>query len=91
MLQEVKDYLKITWADEDPTIGKFILRGKEYLEDLIGSALDFDTEGQPKALLLDYCRYAYNNGLEFYEENFSKDILRLQLKVGISLLIPVVI
>lgn len=84
MLQEVKGYLKITWNDEDSNLNKSILRGQNYLNDLVGTELDFNTEDQPKSLLLDYCRYAYNNALEYFEENFSKEILRLQLKAGIS-------
>lgn len=83
-LQEVKDYLKITWEDEDTTLSRLITRGQEYLNDLVGTELDFQVEGQPKSLLLDYCRYAYNNAIEYFEENFSKEILRLQLKVGVS-------
>lgn len=84
MLQEIKDYLKITWSDEDSALQGLILRGKAYLNDLAGIELDFETEGTAKSLLLDYCRYAYNNALEYFEENFQKEILRLQLKAGIS-------
>jgi len=84
MLQELKGYLKITWNDEDIVLNGFILRGKEYLKDLAGADLDFESESSAKSLLLDYCRYAYNNALEYFEENFSREILRLQLKVGIS-------
>lgn len=84
MLQEVKDYLKITWDDEDSTLNATMLRGKGYLNDLVGVELDFEIEGQPKSLLLDYCRYAYNNALEYFEENFNGQILRLQFKEGIN-------
>jgi len=37
-------------------------------------------------LLLDYCRYVYNNASEYFEENYSKEILRLQLQEGIKAL-----
>lgn len=84
MLEQVKGYLKITWDDEDPTLNGFIDRGKSKLNDLTGVALDFEANGQAKSLLLDYCRYAYNNASEYFEENFQREILRLQLKVGIS-------
>jgi len=86
MLEEIKAHLKITWNDEDININGFIARGKIYLDDLMGSTLIYDEDGQPKSLLFDYCRYAYNNALEYFEENFSKEILRLQLKIGISLM-----
>lgn len=80
MLQELKDYLKITWDNEDAYLQNIINRGQEYLKDLTGTELDFNTEGQAKSLLLDYCRYYYNNALEYFEDNFQKQIVRLQLK-----------
>ena len=84
MLQEVKEYLKITWDDEDNYIQGIFNRGKDYLNNLTGTELNFEVEGQPKALLLDYCRYAYNNALEYYESNFHKEIVRLQLQEAVK-------
>lgn len=84
MLKEVKYYLKITWDSEDNYLQGIINRGKSNLEELTGTTLDFEVEGQSKSLLLDYCRYAYNNALEYYEENFQKEILRLQLKEAVK-------
>lgn len=78
MLQEVKDNLRITWNDEDLRLNNIIARGKSYLKELTGTELDFDKEGQPKSLLLNYCRYDYNSALEYFEENFQREILRLQ-------------
>ena len=86
MLDKVKAYLKITWDDEDTAITDLITRGKKKLEELAGAELDFDTEGLARALLFDYCRYAYNNASEYFEENFRHEILRLQLMTGVSLL-----
>lgn len=90
MLQAVKNYLKIAWNDEDSHIQGIIDRGQAYLNDLTGTTLDFETDGQPKALLLDYCRYVYNNASEYFEENYSKEILRLQLQEGIKAMAEVV-
>ena len=84
MLQAVKNYLKITWNDEDFHIQGIIDRGQAYLNDLTGTTLDFETDGPPKTLLLDYCRYVYNNASEYFEENFAKELLRLQLQEGIK-------
>ncbi|MBU5425011.1 head-tail connector protein [Tissierella pigra] len=83
MLQEVKDYLKITWNSEDVYLQNVINRGKEYLKDLTGTDIDFENEGQPKSLLLDYCRYYYNSAIEYFEDNFQKQIVRLQYKEAI--------
>jgi len=84
MLQEVKEYLKITWDDEDSYIQGIINRGKDYLNNLTGTELDFEVEGQPKALLLDYCRYAYNNALEYFEENFHRELRRLIIQEAVK-------
>ncbi len=83
MLTEVKGYLKITWDDEDPYIEGFITRGKDHLEGLTGTKLAFE-KSKPKSLLFDYCRYAYNNALEYFDENFRGDILRLQLQEAVN-------
>ena len=90
MLQEIKDYLKITWNDEDVTIQGSIDRGQSNLNELVGAELDFLTEGQARSLLFNYCRYDYNNAVEYFEENFQREILRLQLNTGVDLL-PVVV
>ena len=86
MLQAVKTYLKITWDDEDGSLQTIIERGKAYLNDLVGAELDFDVAGPPRSLLLDYCRYVYNNASEYFEENFASELLRLQLQMGVKAL-----
>lgn len=86
LLDEVKAYLKINWEEEDSDLSKTIERGKMRINKLTGSELDFESEDQPKELLLDYCRYAYNNALEYFETNFASDILKLQLESGIEIM-----
>lgn len=86
MLDAVKDYLKITWDDEDAALQSLIERGKAYLNDLTGAELDFDSNGPARSLLLDYCRYVYNNASEYFEENFASELLRLQLQIGVKAL-----
>lgn len=88
LLQEVKAYLKITWHDEDDIITNLIDRGKARLNELAGAELDFDNPGLAKDLLLDYCRYSYNNASEYFEENYRAEILRLQLMTGVAQLPP---
>lgn len=84
MLDAVKDYLKITWDDEDGEVARLIAQGEAILEGLAGAELDFQSEGLPRSLLFDYVRYAYNNASEYFEENFAKQILRLQLMTGVA-------
>ena len=83
MLQELKDYLRISWDDEDTLLEATIVKGKAYLEDITGVTLDFE-QAREKSLLLDYCRYSYNNASEYFEENFKSELLRLQLKSAVN-------
>lgn len=84
MLKALKEYLRIIGDDEDTALNNTISRGKARLEELAGIALDFDKEGAARSLLFDFCRYAYNNASEYFEENFSQEILRLQLQSAVS-------
>lgn len=84
MLDEVKGYLKVTWDDEDEDIARLIAQGEAALEELAGAELDFQAEGLARSLLFDNVRYAYNNASEYFEDNFAKQILRLQLMTGVA-------
>lgn len=84
MLQDVKDVLKITWDDEDTTLAGIIERGENYLKGLTGTKLDFTVNNEAKSLLLNYCRYSYNSAGEYFEENFYKEITRLQLQEAVK-------
>ncbi len=84
MLALLKERLKITWDYEDVALQSIIAEGKAYLNSLTDVELDFDTEGEPRRLLLEYCRYVYNNAGEYFIENFERDILRLQLLSAIG-------
>lgn len=84
MLTEVKAYLKITWESENSDLEGYVLRGKTLLDSLTGTANKYEEEGLAKSLLFDYVRYAYNNGLEYFQDNFAKEILHLQIMEGIN-------
>lgn len=83
LLEDVKDYLHISWKDEktDKNITGMIKRGMAYLQKVAGvSSLDFTQEDTPKALLLDYVRYANSQALELFETNFRGELLSLHLE-----------
>lgn len=82
LLDLVKATLRITWPEDDPFLREIIGRGKAYINNLVGRELDYTSYGLAQSLFLNYCRYDYNNALEYFEENFHKEILRLQLEVG---------
>lgn len=79
----MKSYLKITWDSEDIELQRMIERGKRQIERLTGTSIDFQDNMVAQDLLLDYCRYSYNNALEYFEDNFRSQILALQIHEAI--------
>ena len=82
LLEMVKEELRITWDDEDTRLISMIERAKASLNKLMGIELDYEKPGPAQDLLLARCRYDYNNALEYFEQNFAREILRLQLQVA---------
>lgn len=83
-MEVIKSYLKVAWQDEDSLITDLIARGKTRLNELAGADLDYETEGLARSLLFDFVRYAYSNASEYWEENFQREILRLQITTGVA-------
>ena len=84
-LQELKDYLKITWDEENTSLESVILSGQSFLEDIAGVKLNFVEDLSSKQLLKDYCRYAYNHSLEHFEVNFKRELLKMSLREAVKL------
>ncbi|HFJ9375124.1 TPA: phage head-tail connector protein [Bacillus nitratireducens] len=76
LLEDVKSRLRITWNDEDTDtqLLKSIERGKAYLQGKCGTSFSFEEEDQAKQLLIERCRYEYNNSLEDFEKNFRMEL-----------------
>lgn len=86
LFDEAKNSLDITWedADLDKKLGGILKRGMAYLNRKAGALLDFTEEGQPKALLFDYARYARANALDEFEGNYSHELLDLHLQYWVE-------
>lgn len=83
LLADIRNYLDITYnnPDLDAKLDQIIGRGMAYLDDLAGGKQDYSIESMPRALLFDYCRYAINNALEYFEHNFSSALIALRIGV----------
>ena len=81
LLKELKNKLLITFEDEelDKKIEGSLESAKAHLDSLVGTEIDYIDDKFARSLLLDCARYYYNNVSEFFEDNFRKEILRLQL------------
>lgn len=81
LLDDVKNYLRITWDEEDEYIFKMIKRAIAYFKSITGADVDFVSEEQNRQLLLDRCRYMHNHVIEEFEENFKSEIINLQFRL----------
>ncbi|WP_416808020.1 hypothetical protein [Bacillus thuringiensis] len=84
LLNELKDVLKITWNEEDASLIKLLEKGEAYLSGLTNAAFDFSKELIPKDLLLERCRYVYNNAGDEFEKNYKNELSRLILDVALG-------
>ena len=80
LLDDVKNYLNITWEDEatDQKIGGLIASGMVYLDAKYGSTADYTADGMPRTLLMEYVRYARDSALDVFESNYLSMLLGMQ-------------
>ncbi|WP_420490346.1 phage head-tail connector protein [Neobacillus niacini] len=84
LLADLKARLRITWVEEDTDLTKNISRAKAYLSNLTGASFDFSKDEWPKEILLERCRYVYNNAADEFEVNFQSELARLILQVALG-------
>ena len=81
LLEAVKNYLDITWADNagDEKLSGIIARGMKYIDAVAGEELDYTEEDKPRELLMDYVRYTRSNALDEFQNNYLHELLSLQI------------
>ena len=86
LLADVKNHLNITWSD-DATDGKIrgiVAGGIVYLNDKGGADFDYTADGEPRTLLFEYSRYARDEALEVFEQNYRHRINIMQAKERVA-------
>lgn len=80
LLADVKNQLDVTWSDEatDRKYRGLIAAGMAYLDKKLGEAANYEEDGQPRSLLMDYVRYARDQALDVFENNYQSMILGAQ-------------
>lgn len=80
LLTAVKNYLNITWEDEatDEKICGFIASASVYLDQKGGAVLDYEADGLPRTLLMEYVRYQNSSALDVFEVNFANQIMAMR-------------
>ena len=86
LLDDVKNYLNITWSDEatDAKISGLIASGVMYLNSKYGEEADYTADGSPRTLLFEYVRYARDGALDVFENNYQPMILGMQNERRVS-------
>lgn len=85
MLNELKNYLDITWNDEgtDSKLAGILERAKDIISSYAGTSLSFEDQSD-KQLLFDCCRYIRSNALEDFKSNFSAELIMLRAKYAVA-------
>ncbi|SDM14798.1 hypothetical protein SAMN05216244_1677 [Sediminibacillus halophilus] len=82
LLQAFKGRMHISHSGEDDNLKELLSFSVAYVEDKCGS---FDIDGEnnidkrARELVLERTRYAYNDAVEYFDDNFQSDILGLGL------------
>ena len=83
LIDKVKNYIDITWQDDDLTEKKvegITKRAIKILQSYAGTEIDLDEDSDEEQLLLDLCRYIYNNAYEDFKINFRSELIMLRAK-----------
>lgn len=80
LLADVKNHLNITWDDTatDNKIRGLIAAAAAYLNEKGGSVLDYAADGLPRILMMEFVRYARDEALDVFENNYMALILAMQ-------------
>lgn len=80
LLADVKTVLNVTWSDPgtDNRLTILTQNGMVYLNDKLGVPADYSQPGYPRALLFEYVRYARDEALDVFENNYRSLILAMQ-------------
>lgn len=80
LLADVKNYLNITWDDlaTDERIRGLIASATADLNDYAGEELDYLSDGLPRTLMMDHVRYARDEALDVFENNYRTQLVRLR-------------
>lgn len=82
LLKQFKDRMHISHDSEDSNLKQLLSFSISYLKSKCGKfdlAGDKDTDKRAKELVFERTRYAYNDAIEFFEDNFLSEINSLAL------------
>lgn len=80
LLMDVENHLNITWDDRatNEKICGLIASATAYLDGKGGYEMDYDADGLPRTLMMEYIRYARDEALDVFENNYTSMIIAMQ-------------
>lgn len=85
VVEEFKSRMHISHSSEDSDLQRLLSLSVAFVEDKCGK---FDIEGEKNIdkrateLVMERSRYAYNDALEYFEENFKSEIFSLGIEMA---------
>lgn len=83
LLKEFKDKMHFSHSSEDDNLNKLLSFSITAIKKMVGD-VDIEQHAGARELVLERARYAYNEALEYFIENFSRDISTVQLDVALE-------
>lgn len=81
LLKEFKNRMHIFHDGEDDNLKQLLSFSIAFVESKIGK-FDIEEHTQAKELVFERTRYAYNDALEYFEDNFLSEIISLSLEAA---------
>lgn len=82
LLEPIKSHLRVTWESQDSEIREYIEEGIVLINGICGES-DYSVSGLPRVLLKAYCRRAWSGNTSMFEEDYRRQLLRLQHENGV--------
>ncbi|GKU81205.1 phage gp6-like head-tail connector protein [Niallia sp. NCCP-28] len=83
VLQEFKDRMRITHSSEDDNLKTLLSFSVADITEKCG-AFDIEKNIRAKELVFERTRYAYNDALEYFDNNFLSQINSLGLSIALA-------
>lgn len=86
LLADLKAKLQITWDDAETNrvLTLSVKNGKRYFNELCETEFTFAEGSKEHELLIERCRYDWNNAIDEFEQNFRPVLSRLIMDVAIQ-------
>jgi len=86
LLVELKDKLMITWEDDntDRQLTRMLNNAQRYFNETCDYTFSFEEASSARELVIERCRYDWNNALDEFEQNYASSINELILNTALK-------